>query len=126
MFKPIASDLHLSRAAASVVTGVRTIQTGVVFPIAGWLSDKFGPRWMIISGICITGTGLVLMRSIKSAWAYYVVWGVIMGTGHSLGLTVAIDTMLTNWFISKRGRAFSVRFAIVGLIGVIVLQLLVG
>ena len=124
MFKPIASDLGLSRAAASVVTGVRTLQSGVMFPIAGWLSDKFGPKWVIISGICIMGTGLVLMNFINSAWAYYVVWGVIMGTGHSLGLSVAIDTMLTNWFVSKRGRAFSVRFAIVGAIGVIVLPII--
>jgi len=124
MFKPIASDLGLSRAATSVVTGVRTLQTGVVFPIAGWLSDKFGPKWVIISGICITGTGFVLMNYINSAWAYYVVWGAIMGIGHSLGLTVAIDTMLTNWFVSKRGRAFSVKFAIIGLISVIVLPII--
>jgi len=64
------------------------------------------------------------MNFINSVWAYYVVWGVIMGTGHSLGLSVAIDTMLTNWFVSKRGRAFSVRFAITGAIGVIVLPII--
>ena len=68
--------------------------------------------------------GLFLMNFINSAWAYYAVWGVIMAMGQSLGLSIAIDVMLTNWFVSKRGRAFSLRFAIVGIIGVIVLPII--
>ena len=124
MFKPIAAELNLSRASASVATGIRSLQSGVMFPLSGWLSDKFGPKWVVITGLCIMGTGLVLMNYINSAWAYYAVWGLMMGLGQSLGLSIAIDTMLTNWFVSKRGRAFSIRFAIAGALGVIVLPII--
>ncbi|MFC2011350.1 MFS transporter [Chloroflexota bacterium] len=45
----------------------------------------------------------------------------IIGLGHNLGLTIAIDKALTNWFVKKRGLAFGVRFLIIGVCGVIVL-----
>jgi MFS family permease len=95
-----------------------------MFPLSGWLSDKFGPKWVIVSGICFMSISLLLMNFINSAWTYYAVWGVIMAVGQSLGLSIAIDVMLTNWFVSKRGRAFSLRFAITGIMGVIALPII--
>ena len=121
MFKPIASDLGLSRAATSLAAGVARLQGGIEAPITGWLSDKFGPRWVIVSGLFIISTGLLLMNFINSPWAYYVTWGVLIGIGGNLANTIAIDKALTNWFIKKRGLAFGVRFVIIGICGVIVL-----
>jgi len=121
LFKPIASELGLSRAVASVATGIGSLKSGLEFPLAGWLSDKFGPKWIIITGTFLMGAGLVLMNSIHSLWAYYIVWGVIIGTGHNLAFTIAVDKILTNWFVSKRGLAFGIRFALIGICGVIVL-----
>ena len=123
MFKPIASDLGLNRAAASLATGVARLQGGLEAPITGWLSDRFGPRWVIIVGLCVICTGLVLMNFINSPWAYYLTWGLTIGIGSNLANTIAIDKALTNWFIKKRGLAFGVRFAIIGICGVIVLPI---
>jgi MFS family permease len=124
LFKPIASDLSLNRAAASVASSIGTLQSGVSFPLAGWLSDRIGPKWVIIAGISLTGIGMVLMNFIASPWSYYIIWGLLIGMGEMLAYSVAIDTMLTNWFISKRGLVFSVRFTIIGIMAVIVLPLL--
>ena len=75
----------------------------------------------MIAGICTVTTGLVLMNFIDSAWTYYLVWGVMIASGSTLAFTVAVDKMLTDWFISKRGLAFGIRFAIIGIMGVILL-----
>lgn len=124
IFKPLADDLGLSRAAVSVAVGIATLCTGIVFPLSGALSDRFGPKWLIVSGTCLMGTGLALMNFVNSAWSYYMVWGVLMGVGNSLGLSVAVDTMLTNWFTRKRGLAFGIRFAIIGTVSAIVLPII--
>jgi MFS family permease len=124
LFKPIASELSLSRAAASVAAGVGTVTNGLMFATTGWLSDRFGPKWVVITGMCILGTGLVLMNFITSPWTYYIVWGVIIAAGHTLGFTLAHDAMLTNWFVSKRGLALGLRFTIIGIVGVLVLPLI--
>lgn len=124
LFKPIASELNLNRASASVATGIGSLQSGIVFPLAGSLSDRYGPKWVVISGILMMTTGLVLMNFIDSAWSYYLVWGVLIAGGQSLGVAIALDTMISNWFVSKRGRAFSVRFAITGVMGVLLLPVI--
>jgi len=39
----------------------------------------------------IAGLGLILMNFVNSLWAFYVAWGVILGTGISIGLEIPID-----------------------------------
>jgi len=63
------------------------------------------------------------MNFITSLWAYYLVWGVTIGTGINLALTIAVDKMLTNWFISKRGLAQGIKFALMSIAGVILLPI---
>ena len=122
-FKPLAFELGLSRAATSFASGIGRLVAGIEAPLTGWLADKFGPRWVIVVGICIVSTGLVLMNLVTSLWAYYLVWGLIIGTGINLALTIAVDKALTNWFISKRGLAQGIKFSIIGIAGVIVLPI---
>ena len=114
-FKPLAAELGLSRAATSLATGIARLQGGIEGPLTGWMSDRYGPRWMILTGICFVISGLVLMNFANSPWQYYVFWGVLIGIGHNLGLTIAIDKALSDWFIARRGLAFGVRFSIIGL-----------
>jgi OFA family oxalate/formate antiporter-like MFS transporter len=123
-FKPLAADLQLSRAATSVATGVARMQGGIEAPLAGWLSDRSGPKWVIVSGLCIVIVGLVLMYFADSPWQYYIFWGVMIGIGENLALTIAIDKSLSDWFIARRGLAFGVRFAIIGICQVLVIPLI--
>jgi cyanate permease len=71
----------------------------------------------------LAGTGMILMRYISAVWHYYLVWGVLIGMGLNIGLTVAIDKALTNWFIRKRGLAQGIRFSILGMFQIIALQI---
>jgi MFS family permease len=124
LFKPLSDELSLSRAAASAAAGIGTVCNGSVFLLSGWLSDRYGPKWVIIAGICLMGAGLVLMNFITSLWNYYIVWGVIIAAAHALGFAVANDKLLTDWFISKRGLALGLRWALIGIIGVVALPLI--
>jgi len=115
LFKPIARDLNLSRAGASLATGIARLQGGIEGPITGWAADRFGPKWVIVTGVGFLVLGLILMHSATQAWQYYVYWGILVGIGQNLGLTIAIDKSLSDWFIARRGLAFGVRFTIIGL-----------
>jgi MFS family permease len=121
LFKPLSIDLGLNRAGTAWATGIGRLQGSAEAPITGWLSDRFGPRWVIVTGTFIAACGLLLMYFIRSAWAYYLVWGVITAIGMNLALTIAVDKALTDWFIRKRGMALGIRFVIIGGCGVIVL-----
>jgi len=121
-FKDLATDLGLNRAITALAAGIGRLEGGITSPLVGWLSDKFGPRGPVVVGICITGTGMILMNFITEVWHYYVAWGVLIGMGLNIGLTLAVDTALTNWFIRRRGLAQGIKFALIGVFTIIVLQ----
>ncbi len=123
-FKPIAFEFDLSRGVASVAAAIGALQNGTLFVLSGWLSDKFGPKWVIVFGIFLMGMGLTAMYFINSAWAFYAVWGVLVGAGHCLGFTVANDKLLTSWFVGKRGLAFGIRFGMAGIVSGVILAIL--
>ena len=122
-FKPLAAELNLTRAATSLATGLGRLQGGIEGPLTGWLSDKYGPRWVMVSGLCFAVAGLALMNYISSPWQYYIFWGILIGIGENLALTIALDKALSDWFIAKRGLAIGIRFAIIGVLQVAVVPL---
>jgi len=123
LFKPIASELGFSRAATSVAASIGRFEGGFESPLTGWATDKFGPRWIVLSGVFLVSLSLILMNFINSLWAYYVVWGVMLGTGCNIALTIALDTTISNWFVKKRGLAMSIKWVFSGLSGVLVIPL---
>jgi len=114
LFKPLAADLGLSRAATSVASSISGLGGGILSPVTGMLADRFGSRWLIMGGTFLLSLGLIWMYFVDSAWSYYLAWGVIITSGFNLGLMIAQDKVLTDWFIRKRGLAFGTRFAILG------------
>ncbi|MFC1892401.1 MFS transporter [Thermodesulfobacteriota bacterium] len=124
LFKPLSSDLGLSRAATSVASSIRGLEFGIMAPITGWLVDRFGPKWIVITGLVLMGCGMIWMNFVGSALGYYIVWGVIVGIGSTLALTIAVDKALTDWFVRKRGLAIAVRFGLIGLVSVIILPII--
>jgi len=124
LFKPIASELGFSRAVMSVAASIGRLEGGFEAPLTGWVTDKYGPRWPVIFGVFLVTLGLILMNFINSLWAFYVVWGVIIGTGLNVAFSIPIDTAISNWFVKKRGLALGIRRVFTGLSGVLVLPLI--
>ncbi|MBM2824698.1 MAG: hypothetical protein HW402_362 [Dehalococcoidales bacterium] len=123
LFKPIAAELSLGRAAASVPASIARLEGGFEGPIAGWLADKFGSKWIIFSGVFLVAISLILMNWVNSLWAFYLVWGVLLGTGHNITSGVPIDKAIADWFVKKRGTALGIKWVLTGLSGAIVLPL---
>ena len=125
LLKPISTELGFSRAAVAVATSIGRLEGGLEAPLTGWISDKYGPRWLILAGVLMMGLGLILMNSIQSLWAFYVVWGVMIGTGVNISLTVPLRTAITNWFVKKRGIALGTQMTLSGLAAPIGLPIIV-
>jgi len=123
LFKPIASELGFSRAVMSVAASIGRFEGGFEAPLTGWVTGKFGPRLPVLFGVFLLGLGLILMNFINSLWAFYVVWGVILGTALNVAFHIPIDAAIANWFVKKRGLALGIRQTLKGLSGVLVLPL---
>ncbi len=114
LLKPIALELGFSRAVTSAAASIARFGGGFETPITGWLTDRFGPRKVIFVGILLFGLGLILMNFVNSLWSFYLIWGIIVGTGMNTSSGVPMNTAITNWFIKKRGIAMGTRMMISG------------
>jgi len=124
LFKPISSELGFNRAVTSIAASIGRLEGGFESPITGWITDRFGPRWIVIFGVCVIALSLILMYYINSLWAFYIVWGVLFGTGFNTAVTLPLDAAVSNWFVKKRGLALSIKLVFGGLSGVLVLPLI--
>ena len=122
-FKPIATELNFNRTATSVASSIGRFEGGFEAPLTGWLTDKFGPKWIVIFGIFVIGLALLLMNYVDSLWSFYLVWGVLLGTGINVGLTLPVDKAITDWFVKKRGMALGTKAVFSGLSGALILPL---
>ena len=120
-FKPIASELNFSRATTSIAPSIGSLERGALSPVAGWITDKFGPRWIILCGVLVTGLFLMLMYFVNSLWSFLLVWGLFIGTGSNVGFALPIEKAISNWFVRKRGRALSIRWTFMGMAAVLML-----
>ncbi len=116
LFKPISAELGFSRAATAVASGISRFEGGFLSPVVGWLVDRFGPRWVAVFGTFLFSLALALMYFVNSLWAFYLVWGVILGSGQNFSSGIPVDKAITNWFVKKRGLALSIRWIASGVL----------
>jgi sugar phosphate permease len=124
LFKPIASELGFNRAVTSVAASVGRAEGGFISPVVGLVIDKFGPKWLVFFGVLGMGASLVLMYFINSLWAFYLVWGVLLGIASNVGFMLPLDKTIADWFVKKRGRALSIKFMFTGFAAVLMVPLI--
>lgn len=124
LFKPISQELGLSRTATTVPASIGRMEGGIMAPIAGWLTDRFGPRWLIFLGAVMIATCFSLMSLVHSFWAFLVVWGVFLPIGIDLALMIPLQAAIARWFVKRRGFANGIWVLFSGLSGVLVLPLI--
>lgn len=93
-----------SVTAIALGFSIRSLEQGLLSPVAGFLQDKLGPRKMAIAGLLLVVTGLLMYSQLRNLTMYYVAAG-IMALGQSIGGQSAFSLAIMRWFSRKRGRA---------------------
>ncbi len=99
------ADIALAFAIACLIFGLMT------FP-AGRLSDRFGPRIVVLIGALFLGAGFISSGFIYQKWQLYLSYGVIAGFGGGLVYLPPVATAPKWW--PGRG-ALATGFSVVGL-----------
>jgi len=101
-FKPVLDEFGWTRAATSGSLSVCLILAGSLSIGTGRLTDRFGPRLVIIVGGLFFSLGYLLMSQISTIWQLYLFYGVIAGIGSSANIVPLLST-IARWFVKKRG-----------------------
>ncbi len=92
--------------------------------ILGRLTDRFGPRIVLLCGSICLGLGIGLISQVKAPWHLYLVYGLLASWGMSATYITA-NPLIVKWFIEKRGLAVGIAQSGLG-VGIIVLPPLAG
>jgi MFS family permease len=116
-------DFEWSRGLVSGAQSSNMILIGIVAPLAGLFIMRFGGKKAIVIGNLINVAGLLMLAFFKEAWQLYVGYGLLIGTGFSLGGVLAMNTIINNWFRKKLSVAVGIATAATGVTGVIIAPL---
>ena len=102
--KPLIDQFGWSRAAFSGCVTIRSGISGIMSPISGDLSDRYGPKKLIFVGILTVALSYLLASELSSLLGLYLILGVLTGLGTGLCSTPIIATA-TKWFGGQAGMA---------------------
>lgn len=100
--KPLILEFGWSRADASIAYSFSFIVFATLGIMIGWLTDKFGPRIIVIFFGSFLGICYLLMSTISALWQFQLNFAIIGGIGAS-SLNIPIMVTISRWFIKKRG-----------------------
>lgn len=104
---PMERSLGWSRSSLSAISFLNWIAMGLGGVIAGYLSDRFGTRVVVMGGGALLGLGLVLSGQVSAPWHFYLTFGLMVGGGVS-AFYVPLTVMAIKWFEHHRAMAAAV------------------
>ena len=93
----INSATGVGYATISLAFGVAQLMWGIGQPVAGAISDRWGPRPVMLSGAVLLALGTALMPFASSTWSLIVVIGLIAGAGASTSGPAQLASAIARW-----------------------------
>lgn len=104
---PLRSVHGWSKGTISTAITLFFFSNGIVGLLIGRWIDRFGPKWFLIAGSVIFGSSLAALNWIHSIPQLFLAY-LIMSVGFCTTSLVPVNTLITNWFIRRRGLAMSI------------------
>lgn len=102
---PFEQEFGWDRQVISLAFGISLFFYGFAGPFMAALLQKFGLKKMMLASMGTLLIGLLLIFLMNQSWQLIIIWGVIIGLGSSLFLTVLSPYVANHWFKEKRGLA---------------------
>jgi len=82
------------------------IWAGAVGVAVGQLVDRYGPRYVLVSGAVLLCAALAVFGAVSQLWHYFAAF-FILSTGFACIHTVTIGKIVARWFVRHRTRAMA-------------------
>jgi MFS family permease len=105
---PMAKEFDTTVSALTLAVTMCMFTTALSFPIVGKLTDRYGPRVVLLTGGSVAAASTLLLAFSTSIWQVYVLYGCLFGfTWNSCGL-VSSTALVSRSFAERKGVALTV------------------
>ncbi|MFC2017338.1 MFS transporter [Chloroflexota bacterium] len=119
IFEPIADEMGWSYTQISLAASLRGLEAGLLAPLIGVLTDRWGPRRIVFGGAVFGAAGLILLGHTMSIGMFYGAF-VLLAVGMSACTMTALMTAVTNWFRRNVGLVSGIAVSGFGFAGLLV------
>jgi MFS family permease len=82
------------------------IWAGIAGIAVGQLVDRYGPRYVLVSGAFLLSAALAVFGGVSEPWHYFAAF-FILSTGFACIHTITIGKIVARWFVRHRTRAMA-------------------
>ncbi len=104
---PLREMYSWSKGTVSAAITLFFFTNGIAGLVIGRWVDRYGPKWFLIFGSLLFSAGLYMLPRINNLPQLFAIY-LILALGFCSTALVPVNTLLTNWFIRKRGFAMSI------------------
>lgn len=105
--KPLTEDLAVSRGVFSLLRSGEGLIGACMAPMIGTWVDRFGGRWMMVSGAVTVGIGYFILSQVETFWQFTLVRWTVVTIGDAFMGYMVINVAIAHWFFRRRGRALA-------------------
>ena len=122
-FPALEAEFGGSRFAISIALAIMNIVMGFSAPFLGRALDSWSIRNIMLIGAIFVSLGFMLASQIAALWQFYLLLGTFLGLGAGMIGQLPSSTLVSNWFIKRRGLALGIATMGVSLSGVVMAPL---
>ena len=102
----VALERHFgwNRTQLGLALTLTRVESGLIGPLEGYLTDRIGTRKMVFIGLVILGGAWIFFSRVENLWMFYTAY-ILMAVGQGLGSWIPLMTMLNKWFSRRRSSA---------------------
>lgn len=114
---PLCETRNWSRTEINAAPGIGFFVGIIGTLICGILIKRIGVRSLMAAGAIVAGTSFATLGLIENIWLFYLMFVFLCLGGAAISGIVA-NTMVSNWFVLKRGKAMGISSSGISLSGV--------
>ncbi|WP_394236157.1 MFS transporter [Niallia oryzisoli] len=105
---PFEKEFGWDRSVIALAFAISMFLYGISGPFMAALLNVMGLKKMMIASMATLLTGVILIFIMNQTWQMIIIWGLIIGLGSSLFLTVLSPYVANHWFEKRRGLAVGI------------------
>ena len=110
-FQPVLEEFGWSRSSTALILSLNLLVYGILAPISGNFADRWKPKIVMSTGVLILGIGTAGCALATQLWHFYLLYGLVVPVGMSLGGTPILVPAVSNWFERKRAMTIGISLA---------------
>jgi sugar phosphate permease len=103
MLLPLQAETGWSLTTISFAVSLGILLFGFSGPFGGALTDRFGPRRLMLVGLVLVGASLILSARMTTVWQMNLFWGALSGIATGILASVLGAAVASRWFVERRG-----------------------